>query len=50
MNTYTTSLHEALAALIRRLDAGEEFPDATYRVAATFEVSQDDLVAAYDDQ
>lgn len=50
MNTYTTSIHEALTALIRRLDAGEPFSTASRLVAANFEVSQDDLVAAYDNQ
>jgi len=50
MNGYTTSIHEALRALIRKLDAGEPFNTASRTVAANFEVSQDDLVAAYDNQ
>lgn len=42
-------LADALSALLRRIEVGEEFPDACWRVAARHNVKYEHLQSAYDD-
>jgi len=42
-------LESALANLLRRIEAGEEFPDACWRSASSFNVPYEALQSAYDE-
>ena len=41
-------MDEALAYLIERVEAGTEYPDAEFKAVRRFQVSADELRAAYD--
>lgn len=47
--TQEQRLADALASLLRRIEAGEEFPDACWAVASRQNVSYEALQAAYDE-
>jgi hypothetical protein len=42
-------MQKALAALLAAIDAGEEFPDASARIAMRYRVNVDTLTERYDD-
>jgi hypothetical protein len=44
----THTLAKALGCLLRRINNGEEFPDACFSVCWSHKVKYDDLAAAYD--
>ena len=47
-STDASHIEQALAALLRRIEAGEEFPDAVWAVTRSCCVDHQALVDAYD--